>query len=64
MLSPTLIGDQVVQVGEPREERLLAAMWVMKAFHGEQFPLYSGSQLDVPHSIEFCGNVVSPPQLP
>ena len=39
MLSPTLIGHQVVQVGEPREERLLAAMWVMQAFHGEQFPL-------------------------
>ena len=39
MLSPTLIEDQVIQVGEPREERLLAAMWVMKAFHGEQFPL-------------------------
>jgi REP element-mobilizing transposase RayT len=39
VLGSTLIRRHIVQVGEPREERLLAAMWVMKAFHGEQFPL-------------------------
>ena len=39
MLSATLIGHQVVQVSQAREKRLLAATWVMKAFHGEQFPL-------------------------
>src|SRR6266850_1095449 len=39
MLSPPLIRDQVVQVRQAREKRLLAATWVMKAFHGEQFPL-------------------------
>jgi hypothetical protein len=38
MLGPPLIGDQVVQVRQAREKRLLAATWVMKAFHGEQFP--------------------------
>src|SRR5215471_804693 len=41
MLGAPLIRDQVVQVGQPREKRLLAAPWVMKAFHGEQFPLES-----------------------
>jgi hypothetical protein len=25
-------------VRQPCEKRLLAATWVMKAFHGEQFP--------------------------
>jgi len=39
MLSPTLIRDQVVQVGEPREKRLLAAFWMMKPFHRKQFSL-------------------------
>ena len=39
MLSSTLIGDEIVQVGEPREKRLLASLGMMKAFHGEQFPL-------------------------
>src|SRR5882724_4456811 len=39
MLGPPLIWDQVVQVRQAREKRLLAATWVMKAFHGEQFPL-------------------------
>ena len=28
MLSPTLIGDQVVQVREPRQKRLLIAAWI------------------------------------
>ena len=39
MLSPTLIGDQVVQVGEPRQKRLLTAAWMVKRFHHEQFPV-------------------------
>src|SRR5215831_19635138 len=39
MLSPTLIGDQVVQVREPREKRLLASLGMVKALHREQLPL-------------------------
>ena len=39
MLSPTLIGHQVVQMCQPREECLLAAAWMMEAFHREEFPL-------------------------
>ena len=39
MLGATLIWDQIVQVGEPREKRLLAPFGMMEAFHREQFPL-------------------------
>jgi hypothetical protein len=39
MVGAPLIRDQVVQVRQARETRLLAATWVMQAFHGEQFPL-------------------------
>jgi hypothetical protein len=39
MLSPTLIRDQVIQMSQPCEKRLLAATRVMKPFHGEEFPL-------------------------
>ena len=39
MLSPTLIGHQVVQMCQPREKCLLAAAWMMESFHREQFPL-------------------------
>ena len=39
MLSPTLIGDQVVEVREPGEKRLLTAAWMVKRFHHEQLPL-------------------------
>jgi hypothetical protein len=39
MLSPTLIGDQVVQVCEPRQKRLLIAAWMVKRFHHEQLPV-------------------------
>jgi hypothetical protein len=39
MLGPTLIRYQVVWVCQPREKRLLTSLWVMKPFHGEQFPL-------------------------
>src|SRR5215510_10447158 len=35
VLGSTLIRDQVVQVGKPREKRLLAPAWVVKALHGE-----------------------------
>jgi hypothetical protein len=34
-----LIGDQVVQVGEPRQKRLLTAAWMVKRFHHEQLPV-------------------------
>src|SRR5262249_30021514 len=37
--SPTLIRDQVVQVRQPCEKRLLAATGVVKLFHGEQLAL-------------------------
>src|SRR5438105_15503262 len=39
MLGASLIRDQVVEVRQPRQKRLLAAVWVMEAFHGEQLPL-------------------------
>ena len=39
MLGATLIRDEVVHVGEPREKRLLAPAWMVKPFHREQFPL-------------------------
>jgi hypothetical protein len=39
MLGSTLIRDEVVQVGESREKRLLAPTRMVKPFHGEQFPL-------------------------
>jgi hypothetical protein len=39
MLRPTLIGDQVVQVRQPRQKRLLTATWMVKPLHREQFPL-------------------------
>ena len=39
MLGSTLIGDQVVQVGESSQKRLLTAAWMMQRFHHEQFAL-------------------------
>jgi hypothetical protein len=39
MQGAALIGHQVVQVSQVGEKRLLAPTRVMKAFHGEQFPL-------------------------
>ena len=39
MLRPPLIGDQIVQVRESRQKRLLAATGMMEPFHGEQLPL-------------------------
>ena len=39
MLGATLIRDEVVQVGEPCEKRLLASTRMVKPFHREQFPL-------------------------
>ena len=41
MLSAPLIRNQVLQVRQPREKRLLTAPRVMKALHGEQFPFDS-----------------------
>jgi hypothetical protein len=37
-LRPTLIRDQVVQVREPHQKRLLTAAWMMKRFHHQEFP--------------------------
>jgi hypothetical protein len=39
MLSPALIRNQVVEVREPCQTRLLAAVGMMKPFHGEELPL-------------------------
>jgi hypothetical protein len=39
MLRPTLIRDQVIQMGQPCQKRLLAPFGMMEALHGEQFPL-------------------------
>jgi hypothetical protein len=39
MLSASLVGREVIQVGEPREKRLLAPARMVKPFHREQFPL-------------------------
>ena len=39
VLGPTLIGHQVVEVCQPREKRMLAAIGMVKPFHGEEFPL-------------------------
>jgi hypothetical protein len=39
MLSPALIGDQVIEVRQSCQKRLLASARVMKPFHGEQLPL-------------------------
>src|SRR5215813_2066625 len=41
MLGPTLIRDEVVQVGEPGEKRLLASTGMMESLHCEQFALDS-----------------------
>jgi hypothetical protein len=45
MLSPTLIGDQVIEVRQPCQKRLLAATGMVKAFHREQFALHSVMRL-------------------
>jgi hypothetical protein len=39
MLSTALLGDQVVQMGQPAPKRLLAPLGLMAAFHREQPPL-------------------------
>jgi hypothetical protein len=39
MLGSTLIWDEVVQVREPRQKRLLTATRMMEPLHGEQFSL-------------------------
>ena len=37
MLSPMLTGDQVVEVRESGEKRLLTAVWMVKRFHHKEF---------------------------
>jgi hypothetical protein len=39
MRSPTLIGDPVVQVREPRQKRLLIAAGMVNRFHHDQLPV-------------------------
>jgi Thiamine pyrophosphate enzyme, N-terminal TPP binding domain len=39
MYGPTLIRDEVIQVGQPAQKRLLAPVGVMEALHHEQLPL-------------------------
>jgi len=39
VLGPTLIRHQVVEVCQPCEKRLLAATWMVKPLHREEFPL-------------------------
>ena len=48
MLGASLIRHQVVQVGQPHEKRLLAAIGMMKAFHGH---LTSGFDHGVGHFL-------------
>jgi hypothetical protein len=49
MLSPTLIGNEVVQVRQPRQKRLLTATWMVKPLHREQLPLdFARGVLDMP----------------
>ena len=45
MLGPTLIGNQVVEVREPDEKRLLTAVGMVKRFHHKQFPVDSVMRL-------------------
>jgi hypothetical protein len=51
MLGATLIRYQVVQVREPRKKQLLAAAWMVKPLHREQFPR-DGIMAAFPHSLE------------
>ena len=39
MLGSTLIRDQVVEMRQPCQKRLLASLWMMKPFHHEEFPV-------------------------
>ena len=41
MLGATLLRDEVIQVGEPREKRPLAPAWMVPPLHREQF-LFDG----------------------
>jgi hypothetical protein len=39
MLGATLRGHQVVEMGQPREKRLLVSTGMMEPLHGKQLPL-------------------------
>jgi len=45
MLGATLIRDEVGQVGEPGQKRLLAATWVMDPLQRDQVPLHGVMRL-------------------
>jgi hypothetical protein len=38
MLGATLIGDQVIQMGQSCQKRLLTSTWMMELLHREEFP--------------------------
>jgi hypothetical protein len=39
VLGPALVRDQVGEVYQPSQERLVAPVWMMEAFHRKQLPL-------------------------
>ena len=39
VLGPTLVGDEIVQVGEPDKKCLLTPMGMMERFHHKEFPV-------------------------
>ena len=39
VLGPTLIRDQIIEVRQPGQKRLLAALGMMEPLHGEELPL-------------------------
>ena len=41
MLSPTLIGNQIIEVRQSCQKRLLASTGMMEPLHDEEFPLDS-----------------------
>jgi len=45
MLGTTLVGHQVVQMGEPAQKRLLAPVGMMEALHHEELPVHSVMRL-------------------
>src|SRR5262249_11374045 len=57
MLSPTLIGHQVVQMCQPREKCLLAAAWMMVTVDRRSAPPTAAPERSVPvsgHSAPQC----------
>ena len=60
MLGPTLIGNQVVEVCQPRDKRLLAATWVVVTVDRRIAPPTAAPERSVPvsgHSAPQCPDV-------